>query len=266
MTQTQSPVLWRVDHGVGHIVLNRPEAANAIDAPFAQAFADAVSQAARADIGAVLLSSTGKQYCAGGDINAFLARGDHFAGLIDELLDILNPAVAQLAALPLPVISAVHGPVGGAGIAMALCADIVLAAHSMKLRGGYSAIGLSPDIGASYFLARRAGAARAKYILMTNRALAAEECLRLGLVDELHAAEALPSAARALATQLAGGATGALGGIKRLCDQACSTMLPAHLERERDALLRCAVSADGREGVAAFSQKRPPRFTDKRID
>ena len=125
-----------------------------------------------ADIGAVLLSSTGKQYCAGGDINAFLARGDRFAGLIDELLDILNPAVAPLTALLLPMISAVHGPVGGAGIAMALCADIVLAAHSMKLRGGYSVIGLNPDIGASYFLARRAGAARAKYILMTNRALA----------------------------------------------------------------------------------------------
>ncbi|HSW18338.1 MAG TPA: enoyl-CoA hydratase-related protein, partial [Ramlibacter sp.] len=99
-----------------------------------------------------------------------------------------------------------------------------------------------------------------------NRALPAEECLRLGLVDELHPAEQLLPAARKLARELAAGATGALGGIKRLCDQAPALDLHTHLEHERRALLRCALSADALEGVTAFVEKRAPRFTDPRID
>ncbi|MGY6270991.1 enoyl-CoA hydratase/isomerase family protein [Achromobacter denitrificans] len=266
VTTDAQPVIWRVQDGVGHLVLNRPAAANAIDLPLARAYAAAVDQAARADIGAILLSSTGKQYCAGGDINAFVACDGGLDGLIRELLDILNPAVARLAALPLPIVSAVHAPVGGAGIALALCADIVLAAPAMKLRGGYSALGLSPDIGASYFLAHRAGAARAKYILMTNRAIPAEECLSWGLVDELHPQEALHGAAATLAARLAAGATAALGGIKRLCEDARARDLPTHLEHERRHLLRCARAPDSREGITAFTLKRPARFNDPRID
>ncbi len=259
-------VLWRSEGGVGHITFNRPHAANAINTPLAQQFAAAVEAAARADVGAVLLSSTGAQYCAGGDIQEFRERRDDFDALIREMLDVLHPAIHRLASLPVPVLSAVHAPVGGAGISMALCADIVLAAPAMKLRGGYSAIGLSPDLGAAYYLARRAGPARAKYLLMTNRSIPAEECLRLGLVDELHAADALLPAALQLAGQLARGATGSLGGIKRLCDDALALDLHAHLERERRALLRCSVSPDAREGVAAFLDKRAPRFGDGRID
>jgi 2-(1,2-epoxy-1,2-dihydrophenyl)acetyl-CoA isomerase len=263
---TEPLVLWRVEDGVGHITLNRPDAANAMNTPLAQALGAAIDAACTADIGAVLLSSTGKQYCAGGDINEFIERRADFDQLIREVLDILHPAMHRLVALPLPVVSAVHGPVGGAGISMALCADIVLASPAMKLRGGYSAIGLTPDLGAAYYLARRAGAAKAKYILMTNKTIPAEECLRLGLVDELHPADQLQSTARKLATDLARGATGSLGRIKRLCDSAPQFDLHAHLERERLALLRCAQSADGREGVSAFIEKRAPQFLDRRID
>ncbi|RCW69416.1 enoyl-CoA hydratase/isomerase family protein [Pseudorhodoferax soli] len=258
-------VQWHIEDGVGHIVLNRPAAANALNSAAGRALADAIDQASRADIGAVLLSSTGRQFCAGGDIGEFVERQADLDRLVRAMLDPLHPAIHTLATLPVPVVSAVHGPVGGAGIALALCADIVLAAPAMKLRGGYSAIGLSPDLGASYYLARRAGAARAKLILMTNRAIAAEECLRWGLVDELHEAEALPGAARALALQLARGATGSLGGIKRLCDGALQHGLRTHLQLEREALLRCAVSADGREGINAFMAKRPPVFNDPRL-
>lgn len=263
---TDSLVLWRVEDGVGHITLNRPDAANAVNTPLAQQLGAAIDAACHASIGAVLLSSTGKQYCAGGDINEFVERRADFDQLIREMLDILHPAIHRLVTLPVPVVSAVHAPVGGAGIAMALCADIVLASPAMKLRGGYSAIGLSPDLGAAYYLARRAGAARAKYILMTNKPVSAEECLRLGLVDELHPADELLPAAKKLAAGLARGATGSLGGIKRLCDAAPALDLHTHLERERQALLRCALSPDGREGVAAFVEKRVPAFGDRRID
>ncbi|MGB3070799.1 MAG: enoyl-CoA hydratase-related protein [Ottowia sp.] len=264
-TEMQVPVLWRVEEGVGHIILNRPDAANALDSATALAFGQAIEQAARADIGAVLISSTGKQFCAGGDIREFVERRADLDRLVQAMLDILHPAMRKLAALPLPVVSAVQGPLGGAGISVGLCADIVLASTAMKLRGGYSAIGLSPDLGASYYLARRAGAVRAKVILMTNRVIGAEECLQWGLVDELHPPEALADAARKLAAGLARGATGSLGGIKRLCDSALSHDLGTHLDLERQALLRCALSADGREGVSAFIEKRMPQFTDKRF-
>lgn len=263
---SESLVLWRVEDGVGHITLNRPDAANAMNTALAKQLGVAIDAACTADIGAVLLSSNGKQYCAGGDINEFVERRSDFDQLIREMLDILHPAIARLVTLPLPVVSAVHAPVGGAGISMALCADIVLASPAMKLRGGYSAIGLSPDLGAAYYLARRAGAAKAKYILMTNKTIPAEECLRLGLVDELHPAEALLPAATKLAADLARGATGSLGGIKRLCDNAPMLDPYTHLERERQALLRCAKSADGQEGITAFIDKRAPHFADKRID
>ena len=254
------PVLWHIEGGVGHIVLNRPDAANAIDSASARSLAGAIVQAAHADIGAVLISARGKQFCAGGDIKEFVAQRDDLDRLVQRILDLMHPALHTLATLPLPVVSAVQGSVGGAGIAIALCADIVLASSAMKLRGGYSAIGLSPDLGASYFLARRAGAARAKYILMTNRSIAAEDCLRWGLVDELHPPEALDEAARTLAADLAQGAAGSLGGIKRLCDAAHAHDLRTHLDLERQALVRCTVSADGREGICAFVEKRAPRF------
>lgn len=259
-------VRWRVEGGVGHIELNRPEAANAINSEFALAICEAVAHVAHAEIGAVLITANGKQFCAGGDIDEFAQRRADLDVLIRWFLDVLHPAIHKLATLPLPVVSAVQGSIGGAGIAMALCADIVLASPAMKLRGGYSAIGLSADLGASYYLARRAGSARAKYILMTNRTVTAQECLRHGIVDELHLQEELLPAARALAQELGRGARGAFGGLKRLCDSAHQHDLHTHLELERAALLRCARSADGREGVSAFVAKRPPQFTDPRIE
>lgn len=263
-TQTQT-VLWRVEDGVGHIVLNRPDAANALDVAAGRALSDVIWQASRADIGAVLISANGRQFCAGGDIREFVERRDELDRLVQAVLDAVHPAIHALATLSVPVVSAVQGPVGGAGIAVALCADFVLASTAMKLRGGYSAIGLSPDLGASYYLARRAGSVRAKNILMTNRMLSADECLVWGIVDEVHGVDELAPAALALAQRLARGATASLGGIKRLCDSALSHDLQTHLSLEREALLRCAISADGREGITAFVEKRAPDFRDARL-
>lgn len=137
----------------------------------------------------------------------------------------------------------------------------MLAADTIKLRGGYSAIGLSPDGGASYFVVRRAGATVAKRIFMRNQSIAAQECLRLGLVDELHPPEALADAATRLAQELAHGATGSLGAVKRLCDEAAGNDLHAHLALEQQTLVQRAGSAESREGIRAFIEKRQPRFS-----
>lgn len=253
-------VLWEVRNGVGHVVLNQPERGNVISTAMAHDLKTVVERACNADIGALLISASGKQFCVGGDISEFGEHRERLAPLIGAMLDVLNPVMHQLASLPLPVISAVQGPVGGGGIGLALCADLVLASRHVFLRGGYSAIGLSPDLGVSAYLTRRAGAAKAKYILMSNRAIAAEDCLRMGLVDELHEPEQLLTAATTLAEELAGGPTNSLAGIKKLCDSAHRQDLLLQLGAEREAMLACALSGNSLEGVTAFLQKRKPVF------
>ena len=186
-------VLWKERNGVGHILLNQPELGNVISTPMAHSLAGVVQQALVADVGAILISASGKQFCVGGDIREFVQNRDRLPQTIHEILAVLNPAMHTLATLPIPVISAIQGALGGGGIGIGLCADIVLASTTVFLRGGYSAIGLSPDLGSSYYLTRRAGASRAKYLLMSNRPASAQECLRMGIFDELHEPDALAS-------------------------------------------------------------------------
>lgn len=265
--QQEPMVLWQAEGRVGRITLNRPGAGNAVHLPFAHAFADAVGRAseaaARGQIGCVLLAARGRHFCVGGDIQAFVEHKGDLPVLVDTILQLVHPAVHALATLPVPVISAVQGALGGAGTALALCADFVLACDAIKLRGGYTAIGLSPDGGASWFVTRRAGAAAAKRIFMLNQNIGAHECLRLGLVDELHALPELLPAAMRLAQELASGATGALAAVKQLCDGAGRNDLHAHLQLERNTLLARAGSADSREGIQAFIDKRTPDFSSK---
>lgn len=253
-------VLWEQRNGVGHIVLNRPEQGNAINTALAHDLVAAIAEARRADIGALLISASGKQFCVGGDIGEFVQNRDQLTELIDQMLQVLHPAMQQLADLPVPVISAVQGSVGGGGIGLALCADLVLASNHMFLRGGYSAIGLSPDLGVSSYLTRRAGAAKAKYILLTNRAISAEDCLKMGLVDELHAPDQLHATATKLAEELAAGPTNSFAGIKRLCNSAQLNTLPHQLSAEHDSMLACTRSGNSAEGISAFLEKRKPAF------
>ena len=196
----------------------------------------------------------------------FIDQRARLPELIESLLQMLLPAATRLASLPFPVVSVVQGPVGGAGIALALCADVVLASTSMKLRAGYSALGLSPDLGASFWLERRAGPNRAKGLLITNRVLDAAECLAWGLVDQLHPPESLDQAALALAGALADGSTGSFAGIKRMMDAPMLAALGERLQAERALLLGRAARTDVQEGLDAFIEKRAPRFPAHRLD
>ncbi|NEX63703.1 enoyl-CoA hydratase-related protein [Noviherbaspirillum galbum] len=253
-------VLCDLREGVATITLNRPEAGNAIDEALGKAFAAAVDRIASTEgLRAVLLAANGSKFCVGGDI-AEMMQADNLPGLMRASIPRLHEAVARLAALPCPVITAINGPVGGGGVGLALCGDVVLAAQSMKLRGGYSAIGLSPDLGASWYLARRAGAAQAKRILFLNEPLVAEDCLRLGLVDAVYPDESLAEEARVLTARLAAGATASYGKIKELIDGVHARTLEQHLALEERHMTACAGSEDGAEGIRAFSEKREARF------
>jgi len=255
------PVFLAREGAIATITLNRPELGNAIDAEAVRALIACIDDvAADKSVRTVVLRAVGKQFCAGGNIDAFRHAGAGLPAMLDELLAPLHAALWKLATLPVPVISAVNGPVGGGGIGLALCADIVLAAESMKLRGGYSAIGLTPDAGSSWFLTRRVGAMRAKHIFFTNSALSARQCLEMGIVSEVVPDAELAARTDAVAEALAHGATAALGRIKQLVDGAHERTLQAQLELEHRLMVESAATVHAAEGVAAFIERRSPRF------
>lgn len=261
------PILLEIRDAVAYVTLNRPEQANVLNDEMSAAFIETVETLARAcgqgQVSAALLSAKGPHFCAGGDISGFVASDD-LAGLMDRGIPPLHRAIHTLSTLPVPVVSAVNGSLGGGGIGVALCADLVLASSSMKLRGGYSAIGLSPDVGVSWALTRLAGPMRAKHILFTNEPLTAQQCLSAGLVLDVYDDDQLMPAAEKLVRSLAAGATGALGRIKTLVDQAARHSLRDQLEREHYAMVVSGAGREAGEGVRAFMEKRPPRFKQTR--
>jgi 2-(1,2-epoxy-1,2-dihydrophenyl)acetyl-CoA isomerase len=253
-------IAWSVEEGIGRIVLRRPERANAIGAASSRALVRAIDEVLAAAPRVVLLTGEGRVFCAGGDIEEFVASGENLPALVDEILDPLHPALLRLVNGPAPLVTVLNGAVGGAGVGLALAGDFVLAAESMKLRTGYAAIGLSPDAGSSWFLARRIGALRAQQWLMLSDPIDSQRCLAAGAVDALHPDAELAAAGEALARRLAEGAPGSFAAIKVLCADAPGRTLEAHLALEHRLLRERAGSADAREGVAAFLQKRAPRF------
>lgn len=255
------PILLERIGDVAVITLNRPDRANVLDAEAGASFIQCVDKlVADTTARAVLLRARGRHFCAGGDISDFISGLDDLAGLLDRGIPSLHRAIHSLATLPLPVVSAVNGPIGGGGIGIALCADIVLAAESMKLRGGYSAIGLTPDAGSSWLLTRRVGAARAKEIFFTNEAVSAKECLAMGLVSRIYPDSELEARALALVDSLARGATASLARIKALIDGSTGCTLQEQLGLEHRAMVASGSTKDAIEGAVAFSEKRAPVF------
>jgi 2-(1,2-epoxy-1,2-dihydrophenyl)acetyl-CoA isomerase len=208
----------------------------------------------------VILGATGKMFSGGGDIREFVTALDSLSELIGDELVELNATLLEIAALPMPVIAALNGPVAGGGIGLALTADVLIAAESVRFRAGYAAIGLSPDAGTSYFLTRLIGPQRAKEFLFTNRFIDAAEALALGLVTRVVPAADLVAEADALAARIAAMPPGALAAVKSLVNAATVEPHAAVLERERQWMIRNAATADAREGIRAFIERRAAAF------
>ncbi|QSI30165.1 enoyl-CoA hydratase [Variovorax sp. RKNM96] len=256
-------IAWGVRDDIGRIVLQRPGSANALTSAGARALVRAIDEVLEQKPRAILLTGVGKAFCAGGDIDEFVAAGERLPELVNEILDGLHPALLRLVKGPAPLVVAVNGPAGGAGVGLALCGDFVLAAESMKLRTGYAAIGLSPDAGASYFLSRRVGPLRAQQWLMLSEPIDSQRCLASGAVDAVYPDAELAAAGEALVARLAAGASASFAGIKALCGGAPGRPIEEHFAMEQKLLRERAGSADAREGVAAFVAKRAPRFTGR---
>jgi 2-(1,2-epoxy-1,2-dihydrophenyl)acetyl-CoA isomerase len=250
-----------VDAGVARLTLNRPNEANAIDARMAAELRDAAI-AIRFDPGVrtVLLAARGKLFCGGGDLQVFRDAGAGAGGALAGIAADLHVALSTFAEMDAPVVAAVRGAAGGAGMSLVAGADIVVAGERAKFTMGYTAVGLTPDGGSTFFLSRVVGLRRAMDLVLTNRVLDARTAEEWGLVTRVVPDERVDDEASALAATLAAGPTGALGLAKRLLLDGASAGLAEAFNREAVGISGAASTPDGREGIAAFVEKRAPQF------
>jgi 2-(1,2-epoxy-1,2-dihydrophenyl)acetyl-CoA isomerase len=269
--ESYTALLFEVRDAVARIILNRPAVYNALDATMAGELAQVVGRCAQdAAIRAVILTGAGKALCSGGDLRSFHAAltdgQDGQGGIgsrVGQTLGPLHEAVLGMTKLHAPVIAAVNGVAAGAGLSIACACDIVVVAESARFTVAYTRAGLTPDGSATYFLPRRIGMGRALDLTLTNRTFSACEALEWGLASRVVPNADLMTEVGALAAQLVNGATGALGAAKTLLYAGWTAPLAEQLDREGESIVRMADSPDGRAGIAAFVEKRTPRFTGR---
>lgn len=250
----------KVEDGLAIVTLNRPDALNALNMDLKVALAAWLAEVRYDDtVRAVLLTGSGRAFCAGGDLSEMdPGRSPHQARARQDHL--LREVFLPLAQLPKPVVAAVNGHAHGGGLSLALACDIVIAADDAAMSLGYVHRGLVPDCGVLYFLPRLVGTARAKELLLTGRRFDAIEAKQMGLIARTVPAAELMAAAREMALGLAHGATVALGMTKELVDHSWQLTLEQVAELEGYSQAVCRASSDHREGLAAFAEKRNVAF------
>jgi 2-(1,2-epoxy-1,2-dihydrophenyl)acetyl-CoA isomerase len=258
-------ILFESNHGVARITLNRPDRLNSFTSAMHAEVRDALG-AVRLDPTArvLLLTGAGRGFCAGQDLgDRAVAPGSEPVDLGESIDNNYRPLVLRLRALPLPVVCAVNGVAAGAGANIALACDLVIAAKSASFIQAFCKIGLIPDAGGTYFLPRLIGSARAMGLALSGDKLSAEQAAAWGLIWKCVDDAEFPEAVESLAAQLAQAPTLGLAAIKRALYASADNSLEAQLDLERDLQRELGYSADYREGVTAFLEKRAPRFTGK---
>ena len=255
------PVLLRREGPLAFLTLNRPDSGNSIDAPLAAALR-ATMEDLHGDnaVRALVISGSGKMFCAGGDLASFAREERGAARYVEGLIQDLHAALELISTFPAPTIAAVHGAAAGAGLGLALGADLVIAGEGSRFVMAYTRAGLTPDGGTSWLLPRLVGLRRALELTLLNRTLTAAEALDLGLVTEVVADDAVAARAQALAGDLAAGPTAAYATARRLLREAVQADYGDHLAAEARSIVGSFGTEDGLEGVRAFRERRPPIF------
>ena len=249
-----------VGDAIATLTLNRPDALNSLTVPLKEELIRAL-----ADVGAdpairvVVLTGAGRAFCAGQDLRERLEPDA--LPLAAEIRERYNPLVRSIRNLPKPVIASVNGVAAGAGASLAFASDIRIAADTASFVLAFGRVGLIPDSGSTWLLQRLVGAAKAAEIALTTEPLTAADAERFGLVARVVPADTLADETRSLATRLAGLAPRALALTKQSLSAAADSTFEEALELEADLQGVVGETADHREGIAAFIEKRPARFT-----
>lgn len=260
-TQDEPRLAVSLTDGVFGIRFVRPAAGNVIDPAFG---AELVAAAARAreqldDVTVLTLTSTGKNFCVGGDVSGFASAPDREAH-VGQLAADLHEGVQGLLGLGVPIVVGVQGWAAGAGLSLALLGDLLVMERSAGLRAAYAGLGFSPDGGMSWTLPRAVGPALAADMVLTNRGLLADEALAHGVANRVVEDSEAPVAATRLAEELANGSRHGARTATRLLREGAGRSLPEQLAAEAAGIAGCAGSPEGREGVDAFLAKRRPDY------
>jgi 2-(1,2-epoxy-1,2-dihydrophenyl)acetyl-CoA isomerase len=258
-----APVLLESREGpIVTLTMNRPERLNALDNHLSTALNDTLTRiAADNKVHVVILTGAGRAFCAGGDL-AVIGKG-RSTGNDTELAPILRSgmqAVLKIRTMPQPVIAAVNGPAAGAGMNLALAADIRIAVEEAVFGQNFAKVGLFPDYGGTYFLPQLIGPAKAAELFYTGDMIDAQTALRLGIVNHVFTADRFSAELQSLAATIAIGPQVAIRAVKQTIFASSKEALVEALEKEVEHQLKCFHSHDCQEGIRAFFEKRPPSF------
>ncbi len=251
-------ILYQVEGHVARITLNRPDRLNSFTRQMHLELVEALDAAAAARV--IILTGAGRGFCAGQDLNDRAVVPGEAVDLGETVEASWNPLIRRLATMPQPVIARVNGVAAGAGANIALACDLVVAARSAKFIQSFSALGLIPDSGGSWHLPRLVGQARALGLALTGEPLLAEQAAEWGLIWKCVDDEALDTEVDKLASKLASLPPLGLAAIKAIIRTTGTRTLDQELDLQRDEMRRLGFTADYREGVAAFLEKRPANF------
>lgn len=257
-------ILFEQRGAIATMTFNRPEVFNAMSTELIARFASLTNALKTTpDIRVLILKGAGKAFIAGGDVGMFYKTMDTIVDTVKPIGDQLHAGIINLRQLPFPVVAEIQGAVAGAGLSVALACDFAIASENATFTTAYSKIGLSPDGGSTYFLPRLVGIRKATELVMLSDSLTAAEALQLGLINRVVPHDALATATQEFVARLANGPTQAYARAKRLLTQSFDTPIAQQLDDEMDCFAECAGTADFREGVTAFVEKRKPIFTGK---
>jgi len=255
-------IIFKIESGVAHITLNRPDKLNSFNRQMSLELIDALEQCEQNDeVRSVLLTGEGRGFCAGQDLSE--AVGDGAYEIEDIIEKQYNPIVKLLRSIEKPIVCAVNGVAAGAGANIAFACDITLAADSAKFIQSFAQIGLIPDSGGTFYLPRMIGMQNAAALMMTGDKVTADRAKELGLIYDVATADELMNSATALATKLAKMPTKGLGLTKRALNKSLENTFDEQLNTEKKLQKTASESYDYNEGVAAFLEKRQPIFKGK---
>ena len=246
------------------IALNRPEKLNALTDELANEMIAAIEEADRDEsVNAILITGSGRGFCAGLDLTVDRSRPNMSRWERQDDLSWVGRQALVITGASKPVVAVINGPAAGAGLSIALAADVRLMAEGVRVTSGYARRGLNPDGGMSWFLPRIVGSSRAADLILTARDVTAEEALSMGMVSAVFPADRFREEAQAYAARLAASAPLSMTNCKRLLVEALENSLPTQLKRELTLIRQCFQSEDVQEGMRAFAEKRQPVFVGR---